>query len=181
VTQEHRVAPVIVRALRGLTVGALAATVIVMAPQASVRGAAKHSVEFAITAGENKSNKTMNFNGLNRGALTITVPAGWEVVVHFENAGALNHSLAVLPAGGHQHPEAAAPVFSGATTSDYSAGLSKGAKETITFEASKAGSYEFVCGVQGHAPVGQWANLIVSATADAPSAAPADAVTFTVK
>jgi sulfocyanin len=169
------------RVLGGITVGALVATVVVMAPYASVRGAAKRSVEFTITAGENKSNKTMTFNELTRGALTITVPAGWEVVVHFENAGALKHSLAVLPAGGHQRPAAAAPAFSGATTSEFAAGLPKGSKETITFEASKAGTYEFVCGVQGHAPAGQWANLIVSATADAPSVAPPDAVTFTVK
>ncbi len=177
-TQKHRVIRTIVRVLRD---GALVAAVIMMVPYMSVRGAAKHSVEFTITSSENKSDKTMNFNGLTRGALAITVPVGWDVVIHFENIGALKHSLAVLPAGGHERPAGATPAFSGATTAEYAGGIAKGSKETITFEAGKAGNYEFVCGVRGHASAGQWANLIVSASADAPSVDPANAVTFTVK
>ena len=66
--------------------------------------AAAHSVEFTIVAGKGPSGGgSLDFNGYQRGAMTITVPAGWEVVVHFENAdAALPHSVPVLPAGAHQ-------------------------------------------------------------------------------
>jgi len=145
-----------------------------------VLGAAAHSVDVTIVAG--KGGGTLDFNGYQRGAMTVTVPVGWTVVVHFENVGTLSHSLAVLPSGAHQQmAPAAAPAFPGATTANFSAGLSKGAKQTFTFEASKAGTYEFVCGVQGHAVAGQWDSLVVSATADAPSVTPPGAATFSTQ
>ena len=85
-------------------------------------------------------------------------------------------------AGAHQQVQpSATPAFPGATTASFATGLPKGSKQTFTFEASKAGTYEFVCGVQGHAVAGAWDAFVVSATADAPSVTPPGAATISVK
>jgi sulfocyanin len=143
--------------------------------------AASHTADVTIIA-----NKTAGggfaFNGYQRGGMTITVPVGWQVVVHFENTDTVTHSLAVLASGAHtQVAPPSSPAFSGATTPSFSAGLPKGPEQTFTFEASKAGTYEFVCGVPGHAISGQWDALVVSATAQAPSVTPSGAATITAK
>ncbi len=149
-----------------------------------VRAAATHSVELTIISGKNRTpGGSMDLNGYQRGAMTITIPVGWKVVVNYENIDPpLLHSLAVLPSGAHnQVSPDAPPAFPGATTTNLGAGLPKGTKQTFTFEATKAGTYELVCGVQGHAVAGMWNTLVVSATAEAPSVTPAGATPFTVK
>jgi sulfocyanin len=146
--------------------------------------AAPHSVELTIVAGKIQSGAgSLDFNGYQRGGMTVTVPVGWEVVVHFENAdAALPHSLAVLAAGAHQQPAPPdSPVFPGAATAKFHEGFPKGGKQTLTFEASKAGTYDLLCGVQGHAVAGAWSTLVVSATAAAPSVTPPAATALTVK
>jgi sulfocyanin len=153
-------------------VAAAAATVL----WTPVLGAAMHSVDVTIVAGKNAGDGGFDFNGYQRGAMTVTVPTGWHVVVHFENVHALPHSLVVLPSGAHQQSAPpGTPAFPGAVTKNPAAGLPKGTKQTVTFEASKAGTYEFLCGVPAHAVVGMWDILVVSATADAPSVTPPDA------
>lgn len=119
--------------------------------------AAGHSIEVTIVAAQN--GVEFGFNGYQKGSLTLIVPVGSKVIVNFENVGKLPHSLVVLPAGASK---AAAPptvpTFAGAATKDPAAGLLTGGKETITFEASKPGTYEFLCAVRAHAlagPVGQ--------------------------
>ncbi|HYM90699.1 MAG TPA: sulfocyanin-like copper-binding protein [bacterium] len=171
---------VIARVVRwALAVGVLVAAGAMAAGMPVVR-AATHSADLTILGGK-KGGGSMEFNGYQRGAMTVTVPVGWQVVVHFENADILPHSLAVLPTGAHQQvAPPGAPAFPGATTANFSAGLPKGAKQTFTFEASKAGTYEFVCGVPGHAVAGMWDSLVVSATADAPSVTPPGAATVSV-
>lgn len=159
-------------------VAAVAATVL----GTPVFGAATHSVDVTIVAGKNASNGGFDFNGYQRGAMTVTVPTGWQIVVHFENAQVLPHSLVVLPSGAHQQSApSATPAFSGAATKNRAAGLPKGVKETVTFEASRAGTYEFICGVPAHAVVGMWDILVVSATANAPSVMPPDAAPISVQ
>jgi len=164
-----------------LAVGVLVA-VGAMTAGMPVLGAAAHSVDVTIIAGKTAGGQSLDFNGYQRGAMTVTVPVGWGVTVHFENAGTLPHSVAVLPTGAHtQVAPSATLAFPGATTANFAAGLSKGSKQTFTFEASKAGTYELVCGVPGHAVAGQWDNLVVSATADAPSVTPPGAATMSVQ
>jgi len=51
----------------------------------------------------------------------------------------------------------------------------------VTFVAAKAGKYEFLCGVLGHAQSGMWDYLIVSPAATTASVQPAGAATLTVK
>jgi sulfocyanin len=184
VAQERKAIRVIASVRRRvLAIGILVAAGAMATGMPGVRAAA-HSVDFMIVSGKTPSGGgSLDFNGYQRGAMTITVPVGWEVVVHYENADpALPHSLAVLPAGAHQQVQPpATPAFPGATTASFATGLPKGSKQTFTFEASKAGTYEFVCGVQGHAVAGAWDAFVVSATADAPSVTPPGAATISVK
>jgi len=182
VAQEHGMLRGIARVLRwALAVGAVVA-VGAMTAGMPVARAATHSVDVTIVAGKSASSGGFDFNGYQRGAMTITVPVGWEVVVHFENAGTGLHSVAVLPTGAHQQVAlSATPAFQGATTANFAAGLPKGTKQTFTFVASKAGTYELICGCPAHGVAGMWDSLVVSATADAPSVTPSDAATLSVQ
>lgn len=170
-----------VRTLRwGFVVLALVA-VGAMALGTPLLHAATHTAEITITADKTASGG-FAFNGYQRGGMTITVPAGWQVLVHFANADTTNHSLAVLASGAHtQVAPPSSPAFAGATTPNFAAGIAKGPQQTFSFEASKPGTYELICGVPGHAISGQWDALVVSATAQAPSVTPSGAATITVK
>lgn len=165
---------------RVLVVAAIAGTVALI-PGTAGLAATAHTVELTIVAGKDMSSGGMDFNGYRNGAMTITVPVGWKVVVHFVNNGDMPHSLAVLPAGSSKQPSPpATPVFPGAITKNFEDGLPKGTKQTLTFDASKAGTYELVCGCPGHSVAGMWDKLVVSPTAEAPSVTPAGAATISV-
>jgi sulfocyanin len=131
------------------------------------------TVEFSLVAGKTAVNGSFNFNGYAKGALAITVPAGWTVVIHYTNGGALRHSLDVIPYSGTQPDSAPQPAFVGGSTKDLVDGIGAGRQETVSFVAAKAGAYEFLCGVLGHAQAGMWDRLVVSATAKAPAVTPA--------
>ncbi len=154
----------------------LAALLVAMIPATSVLGAAGHTVQLTIVAGKTPADGGFNFNGYGHGGMTVTVPAGWTVVVAFENAAVLAHSLEVLPFEATQPPvPPTKPVFAGAATKDLAVGLPKGAKAALSFTADKPGTYEFICAVPGHAAAGMWDKLVVSASAKAPSVTPGDA------
>jgi len=74
---------------------------------------------------------------------SLEVPAGAEVVVSFENAGAMAHNV--------QFPE-----FEAGTET-----IGSGKNETITFTAGESGTYEFLCDVPGHAQAGMKGELKV--------------------
>ena len=74
---------------------------------------------------------------------SLEVPAGAEVVVSFENAGAMAHNV--------QFPE-----FEAGTEN-----IGSGKNETITFTAGESGTYEFLCDVPGHAQAGMKGELKV--------------------
>jgi sulfocyanin len=137
------------------------------------------TVEFTLVAGKTTVNGSFNFNGYAKGALTITVPVGWKVVIQYANASVLRHSLDVIPYTGTQPDSAPPPSFPGASTKDLVDGIGVGKQETVTFVADRAGTYEFLCGVLGHAQAGMWDYLVVSPTAKAPSVKPSAA--FAVK
>lgn len=167
----------------GATLALLVAIAVVTGfSQVARAQATAHTVELTIVSGKTAGGGTLDFNGYQRGAMTVTVPVGWDVIVHYSNAGAMPHSLAVLPAGAHQQAmPSAAPAFQGATTANFSSGLAKGAEQTFTFEAIKAGTYELICGGPGHAIAGMWDTLIVSPAAQAPSVTPSGAATMVSK
>ncbi len=140
------------------------------------------TVELTLIAGKTNDNSSFNFNGFSNGKMTLTVPVGWTVVVHYQNFSPLRHSFDVIPYTGKQ-PDAPPPppVFNGATTQDPVSGIGVGKNETITFVAGKAGKYEYLCGVAGHAPAGMWNYLVVSSTAKVPSVQPAGAAALVLR
>src|SRR5207302_9920043 len=55
------------------------------------------TVTFQLVAGLTGLNGALNFNGFRDGGLTLTVPLGWTVVMHFRNHdGMLPHSAEVI-------------------------------------------------------------------------------------
>ncbi len=168
--------------LTGLAAG-MAALVVLAVACAPTRGqtASPKTVEFALVAGKTAVNGFFNFNGYAKGALTVTVPLGWKVVIQYANTSPLRHSLAVIPYTGTQPDSAPPPSFPGASTKDPVDGIGVGKQETVTFVAGKAGTYEFLCGVLGHAQAGMWDYLVVSPTAKAPSVRPSGAVALKTK
>jgi len=138
------------------------------------------TVEFRLVAGQTAANGFFNFNGYARGALAVTVPLGWTVVIHYSNGSALRHSFDVIPYTGTQPDAAPPPAFAGAATKDLVDGIGVGKQEALTFNAGKTGRYEFLCGVLGHAQAGMWGLFVVSSAAAAPSVRPAGSVVFKI-
>ncbi len=153
----------------------IALVAVACAPSRGQTGPPK-TVELTLGAGQTLANGTFNFNGYAKGALTITVPAGWRMVIHYKNYGALRHTFSVIPFTGNQPEKSEPPVFPGAATRDLTSGIAPGKEEVLTFVAGKPGKYEFFCGILGHAQAGMWDFLVVSPTAKGPSAQPASAV-----
>jgi len=69
---------------------------------------ATKTVTFQLVAGLTGLNGALNFNGFRDGGLTLTVPLGWTVLMHFRNHdGMLPHSAEVIP---DTHPLPTGPV-----------------------------------------------------------------------
>src|SRR5690348_17390345 len=85
---------------------------------------AAKTVRFELIAGLTGLNGALNFNGFRDGELTLTVPLGWTVVMHFWNHdGMLPHSAEVIE---EAHPlpiQPVTPVFRGAVTVRLAEGL----------------------------------------------------------
>src|SRR5438067_805913 len=76
--------------------------------------AASKTVEFKLVAGLSEANGGMNFNGFGRGALVLTVPQGWNVVLHFKNQDPnLPHSVEVIPDAAPMPVGPVTPAFPG--------------------------------------------------------------------
>lgn len=132
-------------------------------------------VSLNVVAGFNANNGALNFNGYFTGDLTIVVPVGWTVDIHFKNNDAmLPHSLLVTKSYAQgQFPEQAgvnAVAIPRAYTDNPDQGLPSPRTDTVEFVAQTPGHYDFLCGVPGHAQGGMWTGFIVDAAADAPYA-----------
>ena len=127
---------------------------------------------FQLIAGLTGLNGALNFNGFRDGELTLTVPLGWTVVMHFRNHdGLLPHSAEVIP---DTHPLPIGPVppaFDRAVTVRLAEGLISEGRDDIRFIADKGGSYLIFCGVPGHGAAGMWIRLEVSESLRKPSLA----------
>ncbi len=131
------------------------------------------SVTIDLVAGATSAANYWNFHGLYGGRGEVTVPEGYTITVNLINRDpAMGHSvgvgerMATYPAS-FQNPQ---PVFEGAMTSNPTSmteSTMPGETETITFVASQAGEYAFICYVVGHASAGMYLNLVVSAAGDA--------------
>ena len=103
---------------------------------------AANTVEFTLIAGKTTNNSSFfNFNGFSNGKMTLTVPTGWTVVVHYQNFSPLRHSFDVIPYTGKQ-PDAPPPppVFKGATTKDPVSGIGLGKEEPSRLWPTKLAS-----------------------------------------
>jgi len=131
--------------------------------------AAAKTVDFELLAGLTTAFAGLNFNGFRSGGLTLTVPQGWTVTLHFKNRDPnLPHSAEVTPAG-DLPTGPVTPAFTGAATRAQDTGLAPGESQDVTFVAGEAGSYMIVCPVPGHAAAGMWIAFTVSATAAGPT------------
>jgi hypothetical protein len=127
---------------------------------------------FELIAGLTGLNGALNFNGFRDGGLTLTVPLGWTVVMHFRNHdGMLPHSAEVID---DVHPlptQPVTPAFPRAATLRLATGLVSEGRDDIRFIADKGGSYLIFCGVPGHGAAGMWIRLAVSGSVRQPSLA----------
>ncbi|MDA8386887.1 MAG: sulfocyanin-like copper-binding protein [Actinomycetota bacterium] len=98
---------------------------------------------------------------------SIVVPQNSKVEVTFVNAdNDMAHGLAVVPQGAGDvgmPMMTAGPVFDGASVWFLGDATASGAPEqTLTFSADRAGTYQYICPVPGHALAGMQGELIVS-------------------
>jgi plastocyanin len=87
---------------------------------------------------------------------TITVEAGAEVTINFQNAGALEHNWLLVSQAVEPASATEADAIAGANTGIIGAGQSI----AITFNAPPAGTYTIVCTVPGHAVGGMVGTFI---------------------
>lgn len=104
-----------------------------------------------------------NFNGYTDGDLTLSVPAGSNVVVNFINDDGTPHSAEVVadkrPLPNMSDGNAAIPR---AYTRKALEGLAQGEGDNMRFTAAPPGDYLFFCGVPGHGLSGMWIRLKVT-------------------
>ncbi len=131
---------------------------------------ATNTATVAIVAGLGGSNGGMNFNGAINGALTLNVPAGWNVVVNFRNADQMQpHSVVVIPAVSPVPATPPAPAFAGATSRRAMQGTATGGRESFHFTADHPGEFLLFCGVPGHGAAGMWIRMHVATDVHAPA------------
>jgi sulfocyanin len=131
---------------------------------------ATRTATFQLVAGLTGLNGALNFNGFRDGGLTLAVPVGWTVAIHFRNHdGMLPHSAEVI-ADTHPLPVGpVAPAFPRAFTLRLDQGLISEQSDDMRFIADKGGSYLIFCGVPGHGASGMWIRLEVSSSLRTPS------------
>ncbi len=159
-----------VMVLAGLGGGALASQTAVHVDNAWLKtDTAAKTAEFTLVAGLTGSNGGMNFNGAGNGTLTLTVPVGWKVVLHFRNDDqVLPHSAEVITEVAPV-PVGAAPVaFEHAATKNATQGLPAGGKDDVHFVVDRVGKFLVFCAVPGHGAAGMWIRLDVSPGAGVP-------------
>lgn len=130
---------------------------------------AASKAEVSLVAALTSVNGGMNFNGAGAGALSLTVPVKWTVVLHFRNNDqALPHSVMVIAATTPVPVSGAKPAFEHATTHQSEQGLGTDKQEDVQFVADRPGSYLLYCAVPGHGAAGMWIHFDVSGTAHRP-------------
>jgi sulfocyanin len=137
-----------------------------------IDAAAKHAT-LDIVAGYNANNGALNFNGYFTGDMTIVMPVGWTVDIHFRNNDAmLPHSLVVTKAFAKgQFPDRAGVqqvAIPRAYTDNPDEGIPSPKTDTVTFKTETPGNYDFLCGAAGHAQAGMWTSFKVDPAATAP-------------
>ena len=89
----------------------------------------------------------------------FTVKVGTTVTVDFNNAGTMPHNWALVTQKTSGNTNLA---FSKAQVASAGNPVLEGEKGSATFVANKAGSYYYICQVDGHVALGMWGNFIVT-------------------
>jgi hypothetical protein len=109
-----------------------------------------------LIAGYPATDFQFNYDGYGSGALTLTVPVGWQITLQCENRGTVNNSCAVVSSG-----SATAPLDPSWTTPDPQTGLASGESASFQFTPEKTGSFRIASLVAGSEASGTWADLEV--------------------
>jgi sulfocyanin len=133
---------------------------------------ASRTATFELIAGLTGLNGALNFNGFRDGGLTLNVPLGWTVVIHFRNHdGMLPHSAEIIPDAHPLPTQPVTPAFSKAFTLRLAEGIPSEGRDDMRFVANRGGSYLIFCGVPGHGAAGMWIRLVVADSVRTPSLA----------
>lgn len=125
---------------------------------------------FQLIAGLTGLNGALNFNGFKDGGLTLAIPLDWTVVIEFRNHdGMLPHSAEVIDSVAPLPAMPVDPVFPRAFTARLMEGLPPEGQDTMTFTASKLGSFLIFCGVPGHGLAGMWIRFNVRGRSTRPA------------
>jgi hypothetical protein len=128
-------------------------------------------VELTVIAAFNQLNSGYNFNGAPDGTHRLIVPPGWQVRIAFANRDVIPHSVAAIRETKLMPLRIARPFFRGAASKALlRGGVPAGGREDgIEFVANVPGSYLIACGMTGHAALGTYIRMVVTADAIVPS------------
>ena len=133
-------------------------------------GAAPKTVSLTVNAAMGAAGGGLNFNGFNRGGMTVNVPQGWHVNVTFKNLALQSpHSAVVTDFSQVKETQPSVEgVFEGAATERAAQGITSGT-QFFEFDASRTGQFALLCAVAGHANGGQWNYFNVGPGSSKPS------------
>jgi alcohol dehydrogenase (cytochrome c) len=120
-------------------------------------GETPKTVSLTVNAAMGTAGGGLNFNGFNRGGMTVTVPQGWHVNVTFKNLALQSPHSAVVTdlAQSKETQPSVEGVFEGSATERAAQGITSGT-QFFEFDASRTGQFALLCAVAGHANGGQW-------------------------
>lgn len=88
---------------------------------------------------------------------TMELQSGQSVTVTFHNVGTLAHNWAIVTSktGGNI-------AFNGAQIASPSSPVAAGSSQSVTFTVGSAGTYYYICQVDGHVSLGMWGTVTVT-------------------
>ena len=89
---------------------------------------------------------------------TLTFTSGDVVTVTLHNAGSMPHNFAIVDT-----KSSTGTVLWNAQVDSASNAVAAGSTGTVTFTVGSAGSYYYICQVDGHVALGMWGNVVVNA------------------
>ncbi len=96
---------------------------------------------------------------INSPGPTLTFTAGQTVTVNFHNTGTVPHNWAIVTAKTDGNTNLA---FSGAQIGSVSNPVSPGQTQSVTFTVGNAGTYYYICQIDGHVSLGMWGQVTVN-------------------
>ena len=125
---------------------------------------------FDFVGGASSTNQWININGSLPGpCVLVAVDSTITVVFSVGAHSPLNHSWVLVNASANS---SALPAFPGAGFSNSTrfTGVAPGGSVTFHFDATRAGSYRYICEVPGHDDAGMWGWFNVTASSSHASA-----------